>query len=148
MARVAVINGVNLDRLGHRDPTLYGHGSLPDLERDCIGWGLELGLQVEPFQTNHEGGFVEHVHSLSGAVSGAVVNPGAWTHYSYAIADALADLGAPVVEVHLSDIDNREPFRRVSVLEGVRAHRVVGRGVEGYRLALEWLASRLAPASS
>lgn len=150
--RVAVLNGVNLDRLGRRAPELYGTGSLEDLESDCVRWGLALDLQIEPFQTNHEGEFVERVHEMTDVgVFGVIANLAAWTHYSRAIGDALADLASgerpvPVVEVHISDVDAREPWRRSSVLEDVRAHRVSGQGRDGYRVALEWLAGRDDPA--
>lgn len=139
---VAVVHGVNLDMLGRRDPTHYGSLTLPDLERQIEDDARAIGFEARCFQTNHEGEFVEFVHSLVGDddVVGVIVNPGAWTHYAYAIRDALELLSVPVVEVHLSDIERREAFRRQSVIADVAAHRIAGRGADGYTAALEWLA--------
>jgi 3-dehydroquinate dehydratase-2 len=142
--RIDVLNGVNLDLLGRRDRGVYGENSLQDLETTIYGWARELGLQVRCRQTNHEGEYVEFLHAALDNANGIVVNPGAWTHYSYAIRDALEPFPGVVVEVHLSDVDNREPWRRVSVLEGLAAHRIVGRGFDGYRAALELLAAEQA----
>ena len=138
--QVAVLNGVNLDVLGERDATLYGGIGLGDLETRIYGWAKEVGLTVRCLQTNHEGQYVEWCHDVRRWAGGVVVNPGAWTHYSYAIRDALELASGPVVEVHLSDIDNREEWRRHSVLADVAAHRVIGKGPDGYREALEFLA--------
>ncbi len=138
--RIDVLNGVNLDVLGRRDPELYGGLSLPELETRIYAWGSELGLTVRCRQTNHEGEFVGWCHDLLGGVDGAIVNPAAWTHYSWAIRDALEPVPVPVVEVHLSDVDARAEWRRTSVLDDIRSHRVVGKGPEGYREALEYLA--------
>ncbi len=138
--RVDVINGVNLDVVGSRDPSLYGGLSLPELETRIYDWAAELALTVRCRQTNHEGEFVEWCHDALGRTDGVVVNPGAWTHYSWAIHDALELLQVPIVEVHLSNVNEREEWRRMSVLEGIPAHRVVGRGPDGYREALEYLA--------
>ena len=133
-----MLNGVNLDVLGRRDPELYGGLGLSELETRIYGWGNELGITVRCRQTNHEGEYVGWCHDLYDGVDGAIVNPGAWTHYSWAIRDALEPAGIAVVEVHLSDVDAREEWRRSSVLEGVRAHRIVGKGAAGYREALEY----------
>jgi 3-dehydroquinate dehydratase-2 len=138
--RIAVLNGVNLDALADRDPALYGGISYDELETRIYDWARELGLSVRCFQTNHEGQFVEWCHDALRFADGVIVNPGAWTHYSYAIRDAIELLKVPVVEVHLSDITTREEWRRRSVIEDVVAHRVLGKGPEGYREALEWLA--------
>ncbi|HSC90919.1 MAG TPA: type II 3-dehydroquinate dehydratase [Gaiellaceae bacterium] len=137
--RVDVLNGVNIDVLGRRDPAMYGGLSLSELETRIYAWGSELGVTVRCRQTNHEGEYVEFCHDLLDGVSGAIVNPAAWTHYSWAIRDALELVPVPVVEVHLSDVDAREEWRRVSVLEDVRAHRITGKGPDGYREALEYL---------
>ncbi|MDQ4082331.1 MAG: 3-dehydroquinate dehydratase [Actinomycetota bacterium] len=137
--RIEVLNGVNLDVLGHRDPALFGGLSLPELETRIYEWAREVGCTVRCRQTNHEGEYVEWCHALYDAVDGAVVNPGAWAHYSWAIRDALEPAGVPIVEVHLSNVDEREEWRRLSVLAGLHAERIVGQGPEGYRKALEFL---------
>jgi 3-dehydroquinate dehydratase-2 len=139
--RIDVLNGVNLDQLGRRDPALYGDASLQDLETTIYGWALELALQVRCRQTNHEGEYVEFLHAALDNADALVVNPGAWTHYSWAIRDALEPFPGPVIEVHLSDVDAREEWRRASVLEGLTTGRVTGQGVDGYRRALELLAA-------
>lgn len=140
--RVDVLNGVNLDTLGRRDPTVYGSSTLHDLETQVYDWARELELQVRCRQTNHEGEFVEFCHAAYDNADAVVVNPGAWTHYAWAIRDALEPFGGPIVEVHLSDVDAREEWRRFSVLEGLAAERIVGKGVQGYREALTFLAGR------
>lgn len=136
-----MLNGVNLDMLGDRDPELYGGVGLDELETRIYKWARELGLTVRCQQTNHEGQYVEWCHASRGWAGGIVVNPGAWSHYSYAIRDALELVDVPVVEVHLSDITKREDWRRTTVLEGVVESRVVGKGPDGYREALEFLAA-------
>lgn len=138
--RVEVLNGVNLDMLGRRDPALYGRLTLRELESRVYAWGNELGLRVRCRQTNHEGEYVEWLHEAVDMADGVVVNPGAWTHYSYAIRDAVEILSVPVVEVHLSNVDEREEWRRVSLIADLVALRIVGKGAEGYRQALEYLA--------
>jgi 3-dehydroquinate dehydratase II len=140
--RIDVLNGVNLDVLGKRDPAQYGGLSLSDLETQIYKWGSELGCQVRCRQTNQEGLFVAWCHDAADVTDGVIVNPGAWTHYSWAIRDAVELVGKPVVEVHLSNVDEREEWRRFSVLEDVRAHRVIGKGPDGYREALEYLVGR------
>jgi 3-dehydroquinate dehydratase-2 len=137
--RVVVLNGVNLDVLGRRDPTIYGGLSLSELETRIYSWARELGITVLCRQTNSEGQFVDWCHGSLDQVEGVIVNPGAWTHYSYAIRDALELFPVPVVEVHLSNLDEREEWRRRSVIEDVAAKRIMGRGPEGYREALEYL---------
>jgi 3-dehydroquinate dehydratase II len=138
---VGVLNGVNLNLLERRDPSVYGGLSLPQLEDRIRGWGQELGCDVMCRQTNSEGDYVDWCQELGESADGLVVNPGAWSHYSYAIHDALELARGPVVEVHLSDIESREDWRRHSVIADVAAHRVIGRGPDGYREALEFLAS-------
>ncbi|TML68335.1 MAG: 3-dehydroquinate dehydratase [Actinobacteria bacterium] len=138
--RIEVLNGVNLDLLGRRDVETYGDATLQDLETRIYQWARELELQVRCRQTNHEGEFVGFCHDALGDADGIVVNPGAWTHYAWAIRDALEPFEGPIVEVHISDVDNREPWRRQSVLEDVRTQRIVGKGIDGYREALTLLA--------
>jgi 3-dehydroquinate dehydratase II len=140
--RVDVLNGVNLDLLGKRDPALYGDGSLQDLETQIYAWARELDMQVRCRQTNHEGEYVEWLHQAVDGADGLVLNPGAWAHYSWAIRDAAEAVQAPVVEVHISNVDAREEWRRHSVLEGLTVGRIVGRGIEGYRDALRLLRDR------
>lgn len=141
--RVAVLHGVNLDMLGRRDPEHYGSLTLAELERRIKGWARELGLETAFFQTNHEGELVEHLHRLPELADGALLNAGAWTHYSYAIRDALEVAATPTVEVHLSDVGAREEWRRHSVFDGLVLGAVAGEGPEGYRRALEMLAGAL-----
>jgi 3-dehydroquinate dehydratase-2 len=141
--RVEVLHGVNLDALGGRDPEHYGTITLPELEVRIKRFAHELGLEVAFFQTNHEGEFVEHLHRLPEVADAALLNPGAWTHYSYAIRDGLEIARLPAVEVHLSDVQSREKWRRHSVLEGVVIAAVSGKGPDGYREALEMLKKAL-----
>lgn len=134
--RIAVLHGVNLDQLGRRDPAQYGDLDLPELERRITAFGDELGLAISFLQTNHEGEYVERIHRASDVADGMVLNPGAWTHYAWALHDAVQLAGVPAVEVHLSDIHAREAWRAVSVIAPVCLATVSGRGVEGYREAL------------
>jgi 3-dehydroquinate dehydratase II len=140
--RIDVLNGVNLDVIGRRDPDVYGGIGISELETRIYEWAAELGCTVRCRQTNHEGVYVAWCHDALDRTDGLVVNPAAWTHYSWAIRDAIELVAAPVVEVHLSNVDEREEWRRFSVLDGVVAHRVIGKGPEGYREALEYLAAR------
>lgn len=142
--RVALLHGPNLNMLGRRPAAHYGTITLAELEAQVREWGAELGMSVATFQTNHEGAFLEHVHGLLGAVDGVIVNPGAWTHYQWSIRDALEMLGVPFIEVHLSNVEEREPHRRVSVIRDLAAAAVWGKGPDGYREALELLKERLA----
>ena len=141
--RIEVLNGVNLDVLGRRDPDIYGGGSLNELESRIYEWGKELGIGVRCRQTNHEGQYVDWIHEAAEMADGVVLNPAAWTHYSYAVRDAVELVEVPVVEVHLSNVDEREDWRRVSLISDLAAHRVIGKGPDGYREALEFLAERL-----
>ena len=138
--QVVVLNGVNLNALADRDAALYGGLGLPELETRVYEWARELGCSVRCFQTNSEGQFIDWCHDARRWADGVVVNPGAWTHYSYAIRDALELFSVPVVEVHLSDIEKREDWRRISVIADVVTERVIGKGPAGYRYALEFLA--------
>jgi 3-dehydroquinate dehydratase-2 len=139
---VSVLNGVNLGMLGKRQPDIYGTITLSELETRIYSWSASLGVNARCVQTDHEGEYVEAIHDALGNAEGVIVNPGAWTHYSYAIRDALAMLEVPVIEVHLSDVNHREEWRRRSVIEDVVRERIVGHGVEGYREALERLAGK------
>ena len=143
--RVEVLHGVNLDMLGSRDRLIYGDFSLPELEVRIKRFARELNLEASFFQTNHEGEFVEYLHRMPELADAAIVNAGAWTHYSWAIRDALDLTGIPTVEVHLSDISKREEWRRHSVFEGLDliVAQIYGKGTDGYREALELIAERL-----
>ena len=137
--RIEVLHGVNLDSLGRRDPEHYGAFSLAELETRIKRFAADLDLEVLFFHTNLEGEYVEELHRVPERADAAILNPGSWTHYSYAIRDALEIAGVPAVEVHISDVDNREEWRRISVFDGLVVGRVAGEGVEGYRKALEIL---------
>lgn len=141
--RVAVLHGVNFDILERRDPAVYGGLSLAELEVRIGSWAREFDLEAMFFQTNAEGEFVEYLHRLPELADAALVNAGAWTHYSWAIADALAVAALPAVEVHLSDVESREDWRKVSVFDGLVLEKIAGKGPDGYREALEVLARRL-----
>jgi 3-dehydroquinate dehydratase-2 len=141
--RIEVLHGVNLDMLGKRDPEHYGTLTLVELEVRIRHWARDLGLETSFFQTNSEGEYVERLHQSPQLVDGLVLNPGAWTHYSYAIRDALEIADQPAVEVHLSDVDSREEWRRNSVLADLVIGRVSGKGADGYREALMLLARDL-----
>ena len=140
--KVLVLNGVNLDVLDRRDETMYGGLSLSELETRIYAWARELGATARCRQTNNEGQYVEWCHEALEWAEGVVANPGAWTHYSYAIYDALELLQVPLVEVHLSNIDEREDWRRNSVIAPLAAKRILGKGPDGYREALEFLLAR------
>ena len=140
--QVDVLNGANLDVVGRRDPELYGGLTISELETRIYEWASGLGLRVRCRQTNHEGQFVEWCHDALDGADGVILNPGAWTHYSYAIRDAVELLSVPVVEVHLSNIEEREEWRRHSVIADLAAARVIGKGPQGYREALEFLAGK------
>lgn len=137
--RIDVLHGVNLDQLGRRDPGHYGGLTLDRLEQQISGFAQDLGLEVRFFQTNAEHEYVQHLHRLSGTVDGLLLNPGAWTHYSYAIRDALEIAALPAVEVHLSAVQEREEFRRVSVIADLCLTTVSGAGAAGYHTALDHL---------
>jgi 3-dehydroquinate dehydratase-2 len=143
LIRIEVMHGVNLNMLGKREPEHYGTLTLDELERQIAGFADELGIETRFFHTNFEGEYVEHLHSLRELVDGIVLNPGAWTHYSWAIRDALATAALPAVEVHMSDVKAREAWRRLSVVEDLCVMSVSGKGIEGYRVALERLREEL-----
>jgi 3-dehydroquinate dehydratase II len=141
--RVAVLHGVNFDVLERRDPEIYGGLSLRELETKIQRWARELDLETIFFQTNGEGEFVEYLHRVPEMADATLLNAGAWTHYSRAIADALELTGLPAVEVHLSDVESRQDWRRISVFEGLVLEKVSGKGPNGYRKALATLARHL-----
>jgi len=141
--RIEVMHGVNLDQLGRRDPRLYGTLTLPELQRQIEADAHDLGLLVRFFQSNHEGAFVEHLHSLRAGADAILINPGAWSHYAWAIRDALEIAALPALEIHLSDIEHREPWRRLSVVRDLCFASISGRGPEGYRDALVALREHL-----
>jgi len=141
--RVEVLHGVNLDQLGRRDPAIYGDYNLTELEHRVRGWARELGLDVRFFQSNHEGELIEHLHRLPETADAIVINAGAWTHYSWALRDALEFTGMPAVEVHISDVQAREQWRQFSVFDGVVLDAISGKGQDGYREALLRLAREL-----
>ena len=134
--RVAVLHGVNLDALDRRPAEHYGGLTFTKLEQRIEHFARELRLDARFFQSNHEGEYVEEIHKAADYADGLLLNPGAWTHYSWALRDAVEVSGLPAVEVHLSDVMQREEFRRVSVFEGVCVAKVSGKGVDGYRDAL------------
>jgi 3-dehydroquinate dehydratase-2 len=141
--RIEVMHGVNLDQLGRRDPLLYGTLTLPELELQIEAHAEELALDTSFFHTNHEGAFVEHLHSIRGGADAILLNPGSWTHYAWAIRDALEIAALPAIEIHLSDVEHREPWRRISVIRELCFATVSGRGPDGYRDALARLRGEL-----
>ena len=141
---VHVLNGVNLGMLGTREPDVYGKMALNELESRVYAWARELGLTARCMQTDHEGEYIQAIHEAIRTAGALIVNPGAWTHYSYAIRDALAMLSTPIVEVHMSDVNNREPWRRISVIEDVVT--VLGSEVQSHGVTLRFEpASHLPP---
>jgi len=141
--RIEVMHGVNLDQLGRRNPQLYGTLTLSELERRIGDDARRLGLATRFFQTNYEGAFVEHLHALAGEADAILLNPGSWTHYAWAIRDALEIAALPALEIHLSDIEAREPWRRMSVIRDLCFATIYGRGPDGYRDALARLREEL-----
>ena len=141
--QILVLNGVNLDTLARRDPSVYGGLTLNELETKIYEWAHALDISARCRQSNSEGEYIEWIHDAYDDVDGVIVNPGAWSHYSYAIHDALELYPGPIVEVHLSNPDERpEEWRRVSVIAPLAAKRILGHGPEGYREALEFLGSQ------
>ena len=140
MSRVLVLNGVNLGRLGSREPLVYGTTTHAELAALCVETGKQLGLEVEVRQTDDEAQLIGWVHEAADAGLPVVLNSAAWSHYSYALRDACSQLSAPLVEVHISQVHAREPFRHTSVISAVATATITGLGVEGYRAALRFLA--------
>jgi 3-dehydroquinate dehydratase-2 len=141
--RIEVMHGVNLDQLGRRDPLIYGTLTLAELEGLIEEQAAALDLRARFFQTNHEGAFVERLHSLRGEADAILLNPGSWTHYAWAIRDALEIAGLPALEIHLSDVENRDQWRRFSVIRDLCFATISGRGPDGYRDALVALREQL-----
>jgi 3-dehydroquinate dehydratase-2 len=140
--RALVLNGVNLDILGRREKAIYGDFTLSELETQIYAWGSQLAVSVLCRQTNNEGQFIDWCHGAYDTADALIVNPAAWTHYSWAIRDALAPFDGPLIEVHLSNVDEREEWRRLSVLDGIATRKIAGKGPEGYKEALEWLSQQ------
>jgi 3-dehydroquinate dehydratase II len=141
--RIAVIHGVNLDQLGRRDPRFYGTTTLAQLEAEIAADAADLALEASFFHTNHEGELVEHLHSLRGNADAILINPGAWTHYAWAMREALEIASLPALEIHLSDLKSRESWRQVSVIRDLCFATIAGRGPAGYRDALAQLRDHL-----
>lgn len=141
--KVLVIHGPNLNTLGKREPGIYGHQSLDEIDGQLIEMGRKLGIDVETFQSNHEGVIVDRIQQAMGKCHGIIINPAAYTHTSVAIRDALVMLDIPVIEIHLSNIKKREPFRHQSMIADIVAARIAGFGSHGYLLALEGLGKML-----
>ena len=141
--RVEVMHGANLDMLSKRDPEHYGGFSLTELEGKIENWARGAGLAARFFQTNHEGEFIEHLHRVPETADAVILNAGSWTHYSWAIRDALELAGVPAVEVHISDVMAREDWRRFSVFEGLVLRAISGKGQDGYREAISLIAKEL-----
>lgn len=137
--RILLMNGPNLNMLGVREPDIYGHDTLATIEEMVARHGEQRGVEVDCFQSNHEGALIDKLHEAHRAYDGVIYNPGAHTHYSYALRDAVASITTPVVEVHISDVDAREPFRAISVFDGVVLQKISGRGKQGYVDALDVL---------
>jgi len=144
MPRVYVLNGPNLNRLGTREPDIYGHTTFADLAAECVSAGTELGLEVVVLQTNDESELIGWLHRAQDEQAAVVLNPAAFTHYSYALRDACAMLSTPLIEVHISNPAAREEFRHTSVVAGVATGTIAGFGVDSYRLALRAVATLLA----
>jgi 3-dehydroquinate dehydratase-2 len=141
--KLLVLHGINLNMFGQRDPAQYGTATLADIDAALHALAAELGVALECFQTNHEGAMCERIHQAHlGGVDGVAINAGAWTHTSVAIRDALAILKCPVVEVHMSNIHAREPFRHQSFIAGIARGQVCGFGVDSYLLGLQALAGQ------
>jgi len=144
--RILVIHGPNLNLLGRREPEIYGRTTLAEINRNLADLGVQLGLAVDTFQSNHEGAIVDRIQQAAGVYDGLIINAAAFTHTSIAIRDALAMIAAPVIEVHLSNIHRREPFRHTSMTAGVVTGQILGLGAAGYALALRGLAEMVRPA--
>lgn len=137
--KILVINGPNLNFLGIREPDIYGKNTFADLLRLLSAWAEELGVEVEQYQSNHEGDLVDKIQQAYGKFDGIVINPAAYTHTSVAILDALKAVAIPAVGVHISDVDAREPFRHISYAGMACKHTIKGQGFDGYRQAMQWL---------
>lgn len=139
MTRYLLLNGPNLNMLGIREPDIYGADTLASIEEKVVAYGLEHGVDIDCFQSNHEGALIDKLHQAHTDYDGVIYNPGAHTHYSYALRDAVASIDTPVVEVHISDVDSREEFRKISVFDGVCFAKIKGHGRRGYLEAVDAL---------
>lgn len=139
MKKILLMNGPNLNMLGIREPGVYGTNTLASIEEMMVAYGAERDCAVDCFQSNHEGALIDTLHAAHGVYDGIVYNPGAHTHYSYAIRDAIGSIDVPVVEIHISDVDAREPFRAISVVAPACVAQVKGFGIQGYTMALDGL---------
>ncbi len=139
MTRYLLMNGPNLNMLGIREPAIYGADTLASIEEEVVAYGHERGVDIDCFQSNHEGALIDKLHEAHTAYDGVIYNPGAHTHYSYALRDAVASIDTPVVEVHISDVDSREEFRKISVFDGVCFAKIKGHGKRGYLEAVDAL---------
>lgn len=144
MATIALLHGPNLNLLGQREPHIYGSATLADYEAATANAAAVHGHTVEPFQTNHEGALVDAIHAARGHAAAIIINPGAFTHYAWAIHDALAAFDGPILEVHISNPNAREPWRHTSVVAPVATGSIIGLGIHGYELAVEAVARKLA----
>ncbi len=140
--KIQVINGPNLNMLGIREPEIYGSLTLEEINLQLVRKGEELGVDLDFYQSNHEGSIIDKIQDCYGTIDGIVINPGAYTHYSIAIRDAIAAVGIPTVEVHLSNINSREDFRKISVIKSVCVKQIWGKGVNSYTEALEFLSKK------
>ena len=137
--KLLILNGVNLNMLGIREPDVYGHTTLPELEAELIKYGSERGCETVCCSSNNEGELINIIHSAYGTVSGIIINAGAYSHYSYALRDAIAAVSIPTVEVHISNVFKRESFRHVSVIAPVCCGYISGLGIHGYKAAVDYL---------
>ena len=144
--QILVIHGPNLNLLGRREPEIYGRTTLDEINSQLTALGAQLGLALDTFQSNHEGAIVDRIQQAAGVYDGLIINAAAFTHTSIAIRDALSTLKAPVIEVHLSNIHRREPFRHTSMTAGVVTGQILGLGAAGYALALRGLSEMVRPA--
>lgn len=142
---IAVLHGPNLNMLGRREPEIYGHTTLAEIDAALRARATEAGLRLVCFQSNHEGALVDFLQGEGWTAAGVIINPGALTHYGLSLRDALAALSAPIIEVHLSNVYRREPFRHTSVVAPVATGQIAGLGWRGYLLALEWLIGEIGP---
>jgi len=140
---ILVVNGPNLNLLGERKPEVYGDRGLDYVEEELIELAAELGVEVKFFQSNHEGELIDFLHEHRDKAEGVIINPGALTHYSYSLRDALEAIETPFVEIHISDIEDREDFRSKSVTKAIAIEQIAGQGLDGYKIGLRKLVKHL-----